>query len=94
MGATAHHSSPLAAEAPAIAGNTTLSIEAALLTEIEARLKNSAAPLAAIQPQIVKQMLAKIRRPEETELSPEHVPAKVNEADNKQAPAIGPPLTV
>jgi hypothetical protein len=59
---------------------------------IEVPLKNSAAPLAAIQRPIVKQMLARIRRPEETELSPEHVPARVNEAEYKQLPAIGPPL--
>jgi hypothetical protein len=37
-------------------------------------------------------MLAKIRRWEVTELSPEHVPAKV-EAD-RQVSAIGPPLAV
>ena len=94
MGATAQHSYPLAAEAPAIAGNTTLSIEAARPMGIEPLLKNSAAPLAATQWQIVKQMLAKIRRVEEIELSPEHVPAKVNEADSKQVSATGPPLTV
>jgi hypothetical protein len=46
--------------------------------EIELLLKNLAAPLAAIHWGIVKQMLAKIRRSEETELNPEHVPAKVD----------------
>jgi hypothetical protein len=61
-----------------MAGNTTLSIEAAPPMGIEVRLKNSGAPLAAIQREIVRQMLARIRRSEETEPSPEHVPAKVN----------------
>ena len=90
MGATAHHSYPLAAEAPAMAGNTTLSIEAVPRMGIELLLRNLAVPLAAIHWGIVKQVLAKIRGSEETELSPEHVPAKVNY--NKQVSAIGPHL--
>jgi hypothetical protein len=87
-----YHSNPLAAEAPAITGNTTLSIEAAPPMEIEVPLKDSAAPLAATQWGIARQMLAKIRGSEEAELSPEHVPAKVNY--NKQVSAIGAPLAV
>jgi hypothetical protein len=92
MGATVHHSYPLAAEAPAMAGNTTLSIEAAPPMGIEIPLKDSAAPAAAIHWGIARQMLAKIRGSEETELNPEHVPAKVNY--NKQVSAIGAPLAV
>jgi hypothetical protein len=47
---------------------------------IEVPLKNSEAPLAAIRRAIVKQMLAKIKDSEETEieLSLEHVPARGN----------------
>jgi hypothetical protein len=58
----------------------------------EILLKGLAAPLAAIQWGIVRQMRAKIRGWEETELNPEHVPARVN--FNKQVSAIGPPLAV
>lgn len=75
-----------------MAGNTTLSIEVAPPMGIEVPLKNSAEPPAAIHWEIVKQMLAKIRRWEETELSLEHVPAKVDWVDNKQVSATGPPL--
>ena len=39
-------------------------------------------------------MLGRIRRPEVTGLSPEHVPAKVNEAEYRRLPAIGRPLAV
>jgi hypothetical protein len=77
-----------------MAGSTTLSIEAAPPMGIEVQLKDSAAPLAAIQWGIVKLMLAKIRGSEETEVNPEHVPAKVAWADNKEVSAIGPPLAV
>jgi hypothetical protein len=92
MGATVHHSYLLAAEAPAITGNTTLSIEAVPPMGIEILLKDLAAPLAATQWGIARQMLAKIRGWEEAELSREHVPAKVNY--NKQVSAIGAPLAV
>jgi hypothetical protein len=59
----------------------------------EILLKGLGAPLAAIRWGIVRQMLARIRRSEETELNPERVPAKVNY--NKQVSAtIGGPLAV
>jgi hypothetical protein len=61
---------------------------------IEVLLRNSAVPLGAIPWEIVRQVLAKIKGSEETEVSLEHVPTRGNWAEHKQVLATEPRLAV